>query len=429
MSFVNPTYLWAFLGFLVPIAIHFWSNKKGKVIKVGSIQLLEASDSTKSKSIKLNEYLLLFLRLLLLSFLILILAEPQLKQNSKNSALTYLIEPSLLESKPIQSMIDSLASNTEVRVFTNKFPELDRFDFEENNTLKINYWQLAQQVDNLQTDSVVAFTSGKNINLKGKRPNINKPIKWIVFEEEIESKSKPLIAFKRASKIDVFSLKSTAKNLSFEKRILDENSNKIQINSKGDSVVFNAKTIPLKANPKLNILIAFDKKYKDQSYYIESSIKAIEKFIQQNITINKTAQLDKLNLENQSLLIWLSDKTLPKSTTKILRYKNDDLANNIIEESEVKNIYNLTELLATQKIIETNFINQLLKLLTVNQIEKSIINQLDDRVVSEIEIQTNFEKRKAQKRNVQTLSITNWLWLSFIFLLLIERIEAKLRKQ
>lgn len=429
MSFVNPTYLWAFLGFLVPIAIHFWSNKKGKVIKVGSIQLLEASDSTKSKSIKLNEYLLLFLRLLLLSFLILILAEPQLKQNSKKSALTYLIEPSLLESKPIQSMIDSLASDTEVRVFTNKFPELDRFDFEENNTLKINYWQLAQQVDNLQTDSVVVFTSGKSINLKGKRPNINKPIKWIVFEEEIESKSKPLIAFKRASKIDVFSLKSTAKNLSFEKRVLDENSNKIQINSKGDSVVFNAKTIPLKANPKLNILIAFDKKYKNQSYYIESSIKAIEKFIQQNITINKTAQLDKLNLEKQSLLIWLSNKTLPKSTTKILRYKNDDLANNIIEESEVKNIYNLTELLSTQKIIETNFINQLLKLLTVNQIEKSIINQLDDRVVSEIEIQTNFEKRKAQKRNVQTLSITNWLWLPFIFLLFIERIVAKLRKQ
>ena len=38
----------------------------------------------------------------------------------------------------------------------------------------------------------------------------------------------------------------------------------------------------------------------------------IEKFIQQTITIEKTEEFDELNLENQSLLIWLSDKDLPE---------------------------------------------------------------------------------------------------------------------
>ena len=108
MSFANPTYLWAFLGLLVPIAIHLWSNKEGKVIKVGSIKFLENSESSQSKSIKLNEYLLLFLRLLLLSLLVLILAEPQIHQNSKKSSLTYLIEPSLLKNNMVKSVIDNV---------------------------------------------------------------------------------------------------------------------------------------------------------------------------------------------------------------------------------------------------------------------------------------------------------------------------------
>lgn len=429
MSFVNPTYLWAFLGLLVPIAIHFWSNKEGKIIKIGSVKFIEASDSAKSRSIKLNEYLLLFLRLLLLSFLVLILAKPELKQNSKKTTLTYLIEPNLLENNAIQSVVDSVKSDIEVRVFTNKFPELDRFDIEDNNAIKTNYWQLAQQVDELQTDSVVVFTSGKITNLKGKRPTINKPIKWIVLEGEFESKSKPLLAFKRADKIDVFSAKSTTKNLSFEKETLDKNSNKIKVNSNGDSIVFKSKTIPLKVNQNLRVLIAFDKKYESQTYYLESSIKAIEKFIQQPITIEKTEQFDKLNLEGQSLLIWFGDRDLPKSKVKILQYKNDDLANNIIEESQIKNVYSLTELLSTQKIVETNFTNQLLELLAVNKIEKPLINKVDKRIVSEAEIQTNFKEKEVGESNIKTLSITNWLWLPFILLLIIERIVAKYRNQ
>ena len=45
MSFAHPLYLWTLLGLLVPIAIHLWSKKEAKTIKIGSVQLL--SESTK----------------------------------------------------------------------------------------------------------------------------------------------------------------------------------------------------------------------------------------------------------------------------------------------------------------------------------------------------------------------------------------------
>ncbi|MEQ9166083.1 MAG: BatA domain-containing protein, partial [Fulvivirga sp.] len=61
MNFANSTYLFALLGFLIPIAIHLWNKKEAKVIKVGSIQFVPTQDSNQSKSIQLNEVFLLLL--------------------------------------------------------------------------------------------------------------------------------------------------------------------------------------------------------------------------------------------------------------------------------------------------------------------------------------------------------------------------------
>ena len=63
MSFLNPTYLWALLGLLIPIAIHLWSKKEGKTVKIGSIELLRESDSKQTSIIKIfttNTFLLVY---------------------------------------------------------------------------------------------------------------------------------------------------------------------------------------------------------------------------------------------------------------------------------------------------------------------------------------------------------------------------------
>src|SRR5690606_33162258 len=97
MVFLNPMYLWALTGLAVPLAIHFWSRKEGKTIKVGSIQFLKESDPKQASSVKLNEIWLLILRMLVITILVLIIARPVLKGENSRTALTYLIDPSLLQ--------------------------------------------------------------------------------------------------------------------------------------------------------------------------------------------------------------------------------------------------------------------------------------------------------------------------------------------
>ena len=40
MSFLQPSYLWALLAIAIPIAIHLWSRKKVRTIRVGSTQYI-----------------------------------------------------------------------------------------------------------------------------------------------------------------------------------------------------------------------------------------------------------------------------------------------------------------------------------------------------------------------------------------------------
>ncbi len=123
MFFLNPSFLWALLGLAVPVAIHLWSKKEGKTIKVGSIKFLQESDSRKSSSIKLNEFWLLLLRMLLITILVFILAEPRLHYKTENSPITYLVEKSLLSSSEVKNLTDSLNNTAEVRFLETDFPE------------------------------------------------------------------------------------------------------------------------------------------------------------------------------------------------------------------------------------------------------------------------------------------------------------------
>ena len=61
MVFLNPLFLWTLLGLSIPIAIHFWSKKKVKTIKIGSTQLLKQLNPKQTSSIRLNQWFLLLL--------------------------------------------------------------------------------------------------------------------------------------------------------------------------------------------------------------------------------------------------------------------------------------------------------------------------------------------------------------------------------
>ncbi|ARS38862.1 hypothetical protein CA265_03870 [Sphingobacteriaceae bacterium GW460-11-11-14-LB5] len=81
MQFLYPIGLVALAGLIIPLLIHLWNVKQGKTVKIGSIALLGESSRASSKSFRINDWLLLVLRCLLLALLAFLLAQPYLKKN------------------------------------------------------------------------------------------------------------------------------------------------------------------------------------------------------------------------------------------------------------------------------------------------------------------------------------------------------------
>jgi len=92
MVFLNPLFLWTLLGLSVPIAIHFWSKKKIKTIKIGSIRFLTEMNPKQTSNVRLNEWVLLLLRSLIIALIALILAAPRMEVFNNEKSITYLVE-------------------------------------------------------------------------------------------------------------------------------------------------------------------------------------------------------------------------------------------------------------------------------------------------------------------------------------------------
>jgi len=65
-----------------PVFLHFWNDRQGRVLRIGSVALLERSSLRRSRSRRLSEWLLLLLRCMLLAVLALLLAGPSWKNTA-----------------------------------------------------------------------------------------------------------------------------------------------------------------------------------------------------------------------------------------------------------------------------------------------------------------------------------------------------------
>lgn len=74
MEWIQPTLLWGLLGLSIPVLIHLWNGKKGKVIAWAAFPWLDPKESQSSRSVKLENWLLLLIRILLLATLVFLLA-------------------------------------------------------------------------------------------------------------------------------------------------------------------------------------------------------------------------------------------------------------------------------------------------------------------------------------------------------------------
>ncbi len=194
--FSAPFYLLVLFSLLVPLAIHLLSRKPGPRVKVGSIRLLQNMESTRIKSLKLEEAGLLLLRCLLLALIVLALARP-IWQSSRQAAVPrgwVLIHPALLPAEssdfPAWRGLDgeSLQSLTEqeheIRLLAPGFPLIGASIAE--TRAPGNAWSLLREADHLLPAGtpVRVYSPTRLQDFEGRRPSLDLELQWVAPPSE-----------------------------------------------------------------------------------------------------------------------------------------------------------------------------------------------------------------------------------------------------
>jgi hypothetical protein len=125
MSILQPTFLWTLAAIAVPLAIHLLSRKEGKIVKVGSLRHLEASTTSRFKSLRLNELWLLLARCLMITWLALFLSGATCS-SPKDQTDWLLTEQGMDKDPRVTTLIDSLTNaGFEWRTLAEGFPFYD----------------------------------------------------------------------------------------------------------------------------------------------------------------------------------------------------------------------------------------------------------------------------------------------------------------
>jgi hypothetical protein len=428
MYFLNPTYLWAFLGLAVPIAIHLWSKREGKTIKIGSVQLLKKADTKQSSSIKLNELWLLLLRLALVSVLVLILSNLHIRKKIENDTLTYIVEPSLLQNKEIKSILDTVRTNGPVRLLKKGFPEMDSDATNELAFNTPNYWQLAKEMEAIASDSIIVFTNAYQAGFKGIRPEVSKHIDWIPIS--IDKTQKQLLAANQLDEqLELLVMNSSEQQVSFDKKLLQLTSDEVKLNTTQDSIFYLEHWTAIHTKKKQQVLLFYDTDLSTESYYLEAGFNVLAKYLNREIKVVKTTQKDNIDDLEFDIVIWLSKKPIIKSAGKVVLFKPTEFAHHLIQESLVKNTYHLTKHLDAENVEQGYLPEQLIQLLDINPEIKKKINQYDMRVLAKEAMIPRYSNHTLDQPRNNSLNISQWLWGLFILLLVCERIVSKFRYQ
>lgn len=193
MHFLYPIGLLALAGLIIPVIIHLWSVKQGKTIKIGSIALLGVSSRASAKSFKINDWLLLLLRCLLLALLVFILARPYLKKITLAGRQTGWI---LLDKATFRQVfnsnrktIDSLLKKSyEIHDFNVGFKALTLKDTADDQTKQannLNYTALLNAANHFIPPSanVYLFANRRLIHFGDELPTLHYRLNWIPLNQ------------------------------------------------------------------------------------------------------------------------------------------------------------------------------------------------------------------------------------------------------
>jgi hypothetical protein len=146
MKFLYPEFLFGLFTLAIPIIIHLFNFRKSKKVYFSSTRFLQNIKKSTSQKRKLKHYLILFSRLLFLTFLVLAFAQPYLPSTDRNpqaeSVYVYLDNSSSMSNRTegtttslnlgmdyLSKILELYPTNTSYKLVTNEFAPF-------SNTLK-----------------------------------------------------------------------------------------------------------------------------------------------------------------------------------------------------------------------------------------------------------------------------------------------------
>ena len=164
MRFLFPEFLFGLFTLAIPIIIHLFNFRKSKKIYFSSTRFLKNIKKSTSQKLKLKHYLILFSRLLFLTFLVLSFAQPYIPSEDSNpqaeSVYIYLDNSSSMSNRVdgtlislnlgmdyVSKILDLYPTNTTYKFLTNEFAAF-------SNTLKSK-----SEIEELLTELRLSNTS------------------------------------------------------------------------------------------------------------------------------------------------------------------------------------------------------------------------------------------------------------------------------
>lgn len=116
MQFLQPALLWGTLALAIPIALHFWHQKKGTVIAWAAMRFLFEKNQQPQRGLRLDQILLLVLRCLVLMVLTFLLSDPILKIVGRTGVVQkiHLVQPDAFVVNNYRFELEEARKNGEV---------------------------------------------------------------------------------------------------------------------------------------------------------------------------------------------------------------------------------------------------------------------------------------------------------------------------
>lgn len=325
MILLNPIWLFALAALSIPVAIHLWHIRPGKTLKVGSISLINSS-SQNSRSLKLHDLLLLFLRCLLLALLALILTLPLWKKQLSSSGIKgWVLMPAenLKESyQKFKPRIDTLTkAGYEFHYFDKSFQKAilnnalaKSKSLKKDSISSISYWTLVQQLDGQIPPSlpVYLFTSNQSSHFKGEKPQIALNLRWQTYNPA-DSASTWLVKAWLTDNNDIQVVQGNSKAsgtyyTNYTIKSGDQRNTNFVVNAEnGELTVSQKESNSVKADTTIWRFAIYADKSGADANYVKAALASIIQFTKHKAVIRQYADEGKIP-DHQNWIFWLSPR-------------------------------------------------------------------------------------------------------------------------